>query len=148
MWKENYFYEFSLGCHTYCRSFKPDSLFLLSFPRFQGSSSKQQQFFINYSFTAERWTEAEPMVDLGTQTIILVLLGLFQRFLEYKVQPKNSKKFELSWCFGMLTDENYPGRTCKLTNSAPTSQSILTIISSLTVFNQRATKLSTPSNYL
>lgn len=43
--------------------------------------------FINFSFTVERWTEAEPMVDLGTKTIVWVFLGLFQRFLEYKVQP-------------------------------------------------------------
>lgn len=40
LWKENYFYEFSL-----VRSVKPDSLFLLSILRFQESSSKQQQLF-------------------------------------------------------------------------------------------------------
>lgn len=43
--------------------------------------------FINSSFTAERWTEAEPMVDLENKTVVRVSLGLFQRFLEYKVQP-------------------------------------------------------------
>lgn len=49
--------------------------------------------FINSSFTAESLTEAEPMVDLGTKTIVWVLLGLFQRFLEYKVQP--TKKYKI-----------------------------------------------------
>lgn len=43
--------------------------------------------FINSSFTAERWTEAEPMADLGTKTNVWVLLGFLRRFLEYKVQP-------------------------------------------------------------